>query len=147
MTTNRKFGAMELSYFRLSLLSYLKDSHPHLANNAGFIKERGDEAAEVYSAAIKLGLSHIEAEAEASEALFKGLNFSVYNTLIHILWNEFREEIPEEEAEETALKLLPLCDKVIRQYELTDDFAESFSYDLLYTELTGTIQDLLKNGL
>jgi len=40
--------SQKLSYFRLSLLSYLRDSHPHLANDAAFIATRGDAAAEAY---------------------------------------------------------------------------------------------------
>lgn len=34
----------ELSYYRLSLLAFLKESHSELANDTGFIAARGDSA-------------------------------------------------------------------------------------------------------
>ena len=42
----------ELSYYGLSLLSYLKDSHPELIAESEFIAERADRAAQAYSEAI-----------------------------------------------------------------------------------------------
>lgn len=53
---------MELSYYRLTLLSFLKECHPHQASDTNFIKNRADEAAEAYSNAIKEGLTQTEAE-------------------------------------------------------------------------------------
>lgn len=32
----------EMSYFRLNLLSYLRDAHPNKANDLSFIAGRGD---------------------------------------------------------------------------------------------------------
>ena len=37
--------------------------------------------------------------------------------------------------------------EVARSYELADDFAATPQYALLYTELTGTVQILLDNGI
>lgn len=51
----------EMSYFRLNLLSFLRDAHPDKANDLSFIAGRGDMAAEAYSEAIKSGLGHIQA--------------------------------------------------------------------------------------
>jgi hypothetical protein len=137
----------ELSYYGSSLLSYLKENHPKRTGNAAFIKERADAAAETYSNAVKNGQTHIEAEELASEVLYHGLHFSAYNTLVHILWNEFSAEIPEERAKEIALQILPLCSEVLDKYALTDDFASTSQYDELYTELTGTVEILLEDGL
>ena len=81
----------ELSYFRLSLLSYLRDSHPHLANDNDFITIRGDAAAETYSAAVKNGQSHDQAGEIANEALYADLMFSPYRSIVRILWNEFEK--------------------------------------------------------
>ncbi|GAE86352.1 DUF1896 domain-containing protein [Bacteroides reticulotermitis] len=136
----------ELSYYGLSLLSYLRDSHPEKAGDKTFITNRADRAAEVYSEAIRNGLTHIEAEEQASAELYRDLHFSVYNTLINILWDEFPVEIPEDDARKVALQVLPLCGNVLAKYTLTDDFADTPAYDLLYTELTGTIQILLEDG-
>ena len=47
----------------------------------------------------------------------------------------------------SALILLPQAREVARSYELADDFAATPQYALLYTELTGTVQILLDNGI
>jgi hypothetical protein len=49
------------------------------------------------------------------------------------------DEVPEDEAKDLALKLLPECEAVFAQYPLSDGFADESEYELLYTELTGTI--------
>jgi hypothetical protein len=144
--TKNKTGE-ELSYYGSSLLSYLKENHPKRTGNAAFIKERADAAAETYSNAVKNGQTHIEAEELASEVLYQGLHFSAYNTLVHILWNEFSAEIPEERAKEIALQILTQCSEVLDKYNLSDDFASTSQYDGLYTELTGTVEILLEDGL
>ncbi len=136
----------ELSYYGLSLLSFLKDSHPDRTADTAFISGRADRAAESYSNAIRNGLTHIEAEEVAAEELYRGLHFSVYNTVVNILWDEFTSEVPEENARAVALQVLPLCGSVLAKYALADDFADTPAYDALYTELTGTIQILLEDG-
>ena len=93
----------ELSYYGLSLLSYLKDSHPELIAEGEFIAERADSAAQAYSEAIRSGCNHIEAEEIAREELCRGLHFSPYNTLVNILWREFEAEIPEDTARQAAI--------------------------------------------
>lgn len=145
--TTKKTSAVELSYFRLSLLSYLRESHPDKASDQKFIATRGDLAAESYSEAIKSGSNHIQASEIANQTLFEGLHFSLYRNIVTILWNEFSEEIDSAKAEAVALELLPRLHPVVGKYSLSDDFADSPEYDLLYTELTGTIQILLEDGL
>lgn len=147
MKATNKSAAVELSYFRLSLLSYLRDSHPDKADNKQFIASRGDAAAEVYSRIIKLGGSHDEAEENASQILYAGLHFSPYRTVVNILWNEFTDEIDPAQAEGLAMELLPRLSGIIEKYTTSDDFAGSQEYDLLYTELTGAIQTLLEDGV
>ncbi|GHT32183.1 hypothetical protein AGMMS49574_15210 [Bacteroidia bacterium] len=137
----------ELSYFGLSLKSYLIDSHPLLANDAAFIAACVETATEAYSNAVRDGLSHNRAEELANVELYRELLFSPYNTIVNIIWNEFAVEIPEDDAREAALLLLPLCSRVLEKYSLSDDFAETPEYYLLYTELTGTIQILLEDGI
>ena len=142
-----KSTAVELSYFRLSLLSYLRESHPDKADDKQFIAVRGDAAAEEYSRIIKLGGSHDEAEETASQILYAGLHFSPYRTIVNILWDEFTDEIDPALAEGVAMELLPRLSAVIGHYTLSDDFAGSQEYQLLYTELTGAIQTFLENGI
>lgn len=137
-----------LSYYRLSLLSFLKESHPELLSDFDLITSRSDFAAETYSEAIKSGLSHIYAEEVANNVLYEGLHFSLLDTLITILWNEFSTEIPEGQAREFALLLLPRCYDLQEKYTLSDDFLNSPDFELLYTELTGFVSLYMEeNGL
>lgn len=144
---NSKLEPAEISYFRLNLLSYLRDSHPDKANDLSFIAGRGDMAAEAYSDAVKNGFDHIQAAEIANELLFKGLHFSPINTLVEILWNEFADKIPYDIAQEKAKQLLPECKQVFSKYNLNDNYAETTEYQSLYTELTGTVMILLEDGL
>lgn len=138
---------VKLSYFRLSLLSYLRESHPDKADDKQFIAARGDAAAEAYSNIIKLGGSHDEAEETASQILYSGLHFSPYRTIVNILWDEFTDEIDPALAEGVAMELLPRLSTVIGNYTLSDDFVGSQEYQLLYTELTGAILTFLEDGI
>lgn len=149
MSDNRQTPSGELSYYGLLLLSYLRDSHPLLAADTSFIADRADRAAEAYSDAIRAGSTHAEAEAAASDELYRRLHFSPYNTLVHILWDEFAAEVPEEAARAVALRLLalPVFRDVLAKYDLADDFAATPEYSQLYTELIGTVQILLEDGL
>lgn len=146
MTKNNHAPQGELSYYRLSLLSYLKDSHPDRVSDTAFIAERADRAAEVYSDTIKAGFTHPEAEEAASAELYRDLHFSPYNMLVGILWDEFSTEIPEDNARAIALEVLPRCGNVLAKYVLNDDFADTPQHDLLRTELIGTIQTLWEDG-
>lgn len=146
MNTTKK-TAIELSYFRLSLLSYLRDTHPDKATDLDFVALRGDTAAEAYSQAIKAGYTHDYAEEFSSKVLYEGLHFSTYRTLVTILWEEFPEEVNPSQAEGIAIELLPRLTGTIQKYSLSDDFADTPEYNQFYTELTGEIQILLENGL
>ena len=147
MSTKPNTSAVKFSYFRLSLLSYLRDTHPTKATDLDFIAVRGDAAAEMYSQAIKAGHTHDEAEVISSQVLYEGLHFSTYRTLVTILWEEFSEEIDPAQAEGVAMELLPRLADTIQKYTLSDDFADTPEYNQFYTELTGEIQILLENGL
>ena len=147
MINNPNLEPAEMSYFRLNLLSYLRESHPDKANDLSFIAGRGDMAAEAYSEAVKSGLDHIQAAEIANETLFKGLHFSPYNIVVEVLWNEFFDEVPTEKAHEKAKELMPECQTLFAKYSLGDDYAETAEYLSLYTELVGTIMILLENEL
>lgn len=136
-----------MSYYGLSLLSYLKDSHPELIAESEFIAERADSAAQAYSEAIRSGCNHIEAEEIAREELCRGLHFSPYNTLVNILWRNSRRRFPRIPPGRRLYASLPLCRGVLEKYDLTDDFADTPDYELFYTELTGTVQILLEDGI
>lgn len=147
MKYNSNLEPAEMSYFRLNLLSFLRDSHPDKANDLSFIAGRGDMAAEAYSEAVKSGLDHIQAAEIANEVLFNGLHFSPYNIVVEILWNEFFDEVAPGIAQRKAKELLPECQAIFAKYNLNDDYTETTEYQSLYTELVGTILILLENEL
>ena len=126
----------ELSYYRLTLLSFLRESHPDLADDESFVTTRSDQAAEAFSAAIRSGLTYDDAAQQANALL------------VTVLWNEFAAEVPEGSARSVALQLLPECRKVFSGYTLSDDFMFSPEFGQLYDELTGTVVIWLEeNGL
>ena len=78
----------ELSYYRLTLLAFLRESHPDLADDESFVATRSDQAAEAFSAAVRSGLTYDDAAQQANALLFQGLHFSPLDTLVTVLWNE-----------------------------------------------------------
>ena len=138
----------ELSYFRLKLEGYLRDHHPQLRTDSAFIGARADLALSTYCDSVAEGFSHLEAEAMASEILYQGLHFSKYDTLVSILEQELSEELPEPLPRRLAPILLgnKSIQAVFSKYELHDDFDGSPEYELLYTELTGTIVLLIEEN-
>jgi hypothetical protein len=136
---NGKKAIPDISYFRLSLTDFIRESHPELLTDNAFISARAEAAAETYSQDIRSGSNQIEATEQANAVLFVGLHFSRHDTLVNILWNEFANVIPEDDAKSWAIRLFPECEPVFAEYPLTDDFAYAPEYELLYTELTGVI--------
>ena len=59
--------------------------------------------------------------------------------MFEVLSYEFSDVFDELDFRDFALKILPKCEECFSHYELTDDFAYTTDYDLLYTELTGFI--------
>lgn len=129
----------ELSYYRLLLLSFLRESHPELVNDTDFIATRADSAAEAYCEAVRTGSTHDTAAEIANQILFSGLHFSKYDVIVTVLWNEFSEEVPQGNAGTLALRLLPVCEEIFAKYPLSDEFMFEPAFDNLYTEITGTI--------
>jgi hypothetical protein len=73
----------------------------------------------------------------------------MHNTLTNILWNEFSDIIPEEDARQLAIRLLSECEHIFSEYALSDNFAYyEPEYESFYTELTSTIATLncIKDG-
>ena len=147
MSNNQYTSSRELSYYELSLIAFLRESHPHLVENRTFISERANSASERYGELIRLGFNHTEAEAAASEVLYRGLHFSPYDMIVHILWDEFADMVASDDARNVAYKLFPLCLDVLLRYDITDGFELSSEYDMLYTKLVGTIETLLNDGI
>ena len=138
----------DISYYRLLLVELLRESHPERLDDKRFVDTRTEAAADTYSKAVLSGSDILHADEEALCVLFQGLYFSKHDTLVNIIWNEFFNEVPEDDAKELAIKLLPECESLFAEYPVFDDFAGEPEYDLLYSELTGAIALYLEsNGI
>jgi len=138
--------AGDLSYFRLSLQSFLNVGHPELANDQKFIESRSDAAAEAFEQAFKDEYPVYSRMEIANQVLFEGLLFSKFNTLMKVITEEFADKITREKSSEFALKMMLVCDALFIEYSLSDDFDEKPEFEKLYNELTGTILIWLENN-
>ena len=136
--------AIRFSYYELSLLSFLLESHPEKADDIPFVKERAVAAseayAEAYAEAFDAGLPIAECIGIANKTLYAGLHFSPHDTISAVLWNEFSAEVPLEAVRETAIRLRPLLESIFAKYPISDEFAYMPEYNSLYTEITGFVQ-------
>lgn len=143
-----KIEKKELSYFKLRLQELLNTSFPELSINEDFITNRSQLAANAYEGAFMAGNRIEQCNEIANYILFEGLHFSKFDTVFQVVSNEFDTIMADEELYSFALKMFPVCEPVFSSYELTDDFAYSYEFDLLYTEITGTIAIWIEeNGL
>lgn len=133
----------ELSYFETALLFYLKESHPHMADNKAFIRERADNATEVYEHAIREGLSVTQALELADAVLYQDLRFSRFDTVFEAVSEWFPEVRPERRTD-FCLKVLSSAEVVFSKYPIDDRFESSPSYHTLTVELTGFIQSYIE---
>ena len=138
----------DLSYFRLRLQELLTTSFPEKAYDVKFIDQRSSWAANAYEGAFLAGNPASQCDHIAEYILFEGLHFSKFDTVFQLVCNEFDTRMADEELRSFALKMLPVCEPVFANYKLADDFAYTTEFDLLYTELTGTIAIWIEeNGL
>lgn len=138
----------DLSYFRLRLQEHLNSGFPEKANDLKFIDQRSSWAANAYEGAFRSGNAIDQCNEIANYILFEGLHFSKFDTIFQVVCNEFDTIMADEELRPFALKMLPVCEAVFSSYELTDDFAYSYEFDKLYTQITGTIAIWIEeNGL
>lgn len=139
----------DLSYFKLRLQELLHISFPEIAWDTSFINQRASWASNAYEGAfIGIGSPIAQCNEIADYILFEGLHFSKFDTVFQVVCNEFDTIMADEELRPFAIRMLSVCEPVFNTYELTDDFAYSTDYDLLYTELTGTIAIWIEeNGL
>ncbi|MTK53340.1 DUF1896 domain-containing protein [Paludibacter sp.] len=136
---NQRNNSTELSYYGLYLLSFLNENHPERLPDTDFIETRSALADDVYEQSRREGHAVEQAQELAMTALLKDLHFSKFNTLIEVLWNEFAEDVPPENAAEVAFKIQPSMNGVFSKYSLSDDFAYTNEYNALYSELTGAV--------
>lgn len=138
----------DLSYFKLKLQELLNSSFPEKAGDKKFIEQRSVLAANAYEGAFLSGNTIDQCNEIANYVLFEGLHFSKFDTVFQVVCNEFDTLMADEELWPFALKMFPVCEPVFSNYELADDFAYTYDFDRLYTELTGTIAIWIEeNGL
>ena len=138
----------DLSYFSLRLKDLLNTSFPEKAHDQKFIEHRASLAANVYEGAFQSGNDVEKCNEIANYILFEGLHFSKFDTVFEVVCNEFDTVMADEELRLFALKMFPICKPIFDGYELTDDFAYGYEFDLLYAEITGTIAIWIEeNGL
>ncbi len=130
----------DLSYFKTRLRELLNTSFPERSGDKRFIDERSELAASTYESTFRAGNSIEQCFATADCVLFEGLYFSKFDTVFQVVCSEFGNLMLDEELRPFAIKMLPKCELVFSKYLLADDFAYSVEYNLLYIELTGTIQ-------
>lgn len=135
----------ELSYFKEALMAFLEENHPELFHNKVLVQQRVEQAKTAYVESIQEGFDHVEAEAIASYSLYNGLHFSKFNTIRTVLTDEFENDFSADQYEALANKLLPECEYIFDSFNIDDDFAYTPEFDILYTQLTGTILIWLEN--
>lgn len=133
---------IDISYFSLSLRSFLREYHPDLMQSVNFVTSRAEAAEETYHKSMMDKGDNVLALEEANQVLFAGLNFSKFSFLKDILEKEFFLEVQKSDIESAALGYLG--DRELRdvfdKYALTDDFEDDEErYQMLYTEVTGAI--------
>ena len=133
----------ELFYFETTLLLYLKESHPHIANDKEFVWTRADEAAGSYERAIRDGLSVTQALQLAEAVLYQDLRFSRFDTVFEVVSEWFPEVRPERRTD-FCLKVLSPAEAVFSKYPIDDRFESSPACHTLTVELTGFIQSYIE---
>lgn len=137
---HRNSDPIGFSYYHLSLLSFLRESHPEKLNHKIFIKQRSIMAAQAYAEAFDSGSTIDESINSAMQTLYQGLHFSRHDTIVNILMREFSREVDPAQAKERAIELFPYLKPYFNRYDIDDNFAYSGEYQSLYTELVGAIQ-------
>lgn len=138
----------DLSYFQLRLQELLNTSFPEKLNDQKFINHRSSLASNAYEGAFLSGNPLNQCDEIADYILFEGLHFSRFDTIFQVVCNEFDTLMVDEELRPFALNIFSVCKPVFEKYDLTEDFASSGNYELLYTEITGTIAIWIQdNGL
>jgi len=144
---NQKEKPEQLGYFRLSLMEFLRTSHPQRVDDENFIRIRTQSALDAYEEAVGNGFNPLQAEELANVTLFQNLHFSKFDVLVNLIWEEFSDLVPAYGARAFALKILPECEEIFNRYDGDDDFACcSPEYDFLYRELVDFIRVKTENG-
>ena len=127
----------------MTLLLYLKESHPHIAGDKELVQMRADEAAGSYERAIRDGLSVTQALELADTVLYQDLRFSRFDTVFEAVSEWFPEVRPERRTD-FCLKVLSPAEAVFGKYSIDNRFESSPACHTLTVELTGFIQSYIE---
>ncbi|RTZ46134.1 DUF1896 domain-containing protein [Chryseobacterium arthrosphaerae] len=136
-----------MSYYRLRLQEHLNSGFPEKASDHKFIDQRSSWAANAYEGAFSSGNAIEQCNEIANYILFEGLHFSRFDTIFR--WSAM-SSIPNGRRGTSTIcpEMFRVCEPVFAKYKLTDDFAYGYEFDVLYTEITGTIAIwITENGL
>lgn len=130
----------ELSQFAEALRAFLRESHPHMAHDREFIRERSDASADTFERLRRDGANVYEALELANAVLYQDLRFSRYDAIFEVV-SEWFPEIAPASRPGFCLRMLSVCKSVFDKYAPGDDFQSTPAYQTLLTELAGTIQE------
>lgn len=136
----------DLVYFSIRIQEFLNISFPEKAHDTLFIERRALWATETYERAFRLGDSVELCQQVADLVLFKDLHFSKFDTVLQVVSNEFVSSIFDEELKPFALRMLSISEVIFAKYSLSDDFAVSIEYNLLYTDLKERIANWIEEN-
>lgn len=138
----------DFSYYQLKLQEHVTSNFPEKSDDSIFIDQRASWAVNAYEGAYRSGNAVHKCDEIADYILYEGLHFSKFNALFEVLTYEFSNLLFDFEFRDFALEILPKCDAVFNQFELTDDFLYTSDYDVLYKELRDFIAIWVeKNGI
>lgn len=136
---------MELDYYGLYLLDYLRQHKFPQQHDRDFIRQRAGEASETYEQERRNGHTPEQAQELAMAVLTKGLRYSGYDILLEVIDTEFERSVPQFQHEQLAERLLPFMGNVFSIYDLSaDDLVFTDEYQNLYDELTGAVAIYLR---
>lgn len=130
----------DISYFSLRLRELLSISFPKKNNDIKLILQRAQLAESAYENAFRDGHSVPYCTEIAETILFEELTFSRYDLIFKVICQEFNLILNDEDIQPLALQMISECESVFSGYDLNEEFEDTPEYDVLYTELTGSIQ-------
>ena len=138
--SKKQTTARKLDYYSLYLLDYLRRHRFPQQYDMYFVRQRADEAAEIYEQERRNGHTTDQAQEMAMSVLTKGLHNSQYDILLGVMDTEFGKSIPDIQHEQLTERLLPFMADIFAVYDLTtDDFTLTDGCKNLHDELTGAV--------
>lgn len=145
MKQNKKTVPVELSYYRLYLLDYLKIPSRQSIGYRFHCRTRRSRHRHFREG--KAGGRHGGGRPRGSHArAARRAALLSYALLTEVVEREFADEVAEQEREPFCRRLYPHLNNLFAGYDTSDDtFALSPAHDLLYTELVGTVMLYLES--